>query len=551
MAKRPQGLHKAALAKKKQKLSKEDTGSSAASTPKAETSPSEPENALEFDADIDPNDELASLYAMFDSVVNPRSAQQQQLSDGKLYSMIIHTCDNILRMHSKKNEKNDQKEEDEEEEKEKEKETKEENGEVDPIDLLPEVLPDKFHNIYARALLNMGKLMQEEQEEDDEDEDEFDDDEDDEDAEDAEDVDEDAKDNEDTSSSVEKKEKALHDTPADFFEAALERVATGLETHPTSSDLLFTRSRANVAKVADHLKRDTLEVFGNLDSHLFDPINFALKDFEAAEEAAEKKAAADAATYSDFELGAIETLLEIGDHIGVSLPLALSLLEDQEEEDGEKKKKHKHKSKKNKKKNIKITKKDLQSLSSIEEQYLTWSKDRYETMLKGLENPAPKVVDKKGKGKSKATAESGVLTQTLAHKAHRGLGKYYTAKASPHLDEYEEIVIELPENEKDVDAAVLQRLEVVRAQAKELMEQAVSHFVAAEPADATESENDWENEWRGDVFALAAEAQISLANLLAEEEEQEKLYKEAVRRLRWAQRLGSGDFSEQIRDLLP
>lgn len=497
--------------------------------------PEHPNNsALEFDEDVDPNDELGSLYAMYKSVVAPKPGAIVQLPDTKLYSMIIHACDNILRMHSKKLETKDEKKEEKDGE------------EVDPLDLLPEVLPAQFHNIYARALLSMGKILQDE-EEDEEDEDDEED------------------DNASSSKNTAKSEKedttatakSLHDTPADFIDAALERAVTGFETFPQSQALLFTQSRAHVAKVAESLKRDTLEVFESLTDRLFAPIDTALEKFESAEAKAGEKDEATTAPYSDFELGTIETLLEIGDHIGASLPLALSLLEGADDE-GKKKKK----SKKAKKDASNLKREDLETLAAIEDKYLTWSKQRYEKVLESLPVETSAVAtDKKGKGKKSAngTEPSSVPVelQELANQANKGLGKYYSAKAAPLLEEYEAILEDLPEEdeeEQETDAEVAARLATVKSEAQALMEKAVAHFLAAEPTDATESDNDVENAVRGERFALAAEAQISLANLLldeADEKEQEKLYKEAVKRLRLAQRLGAGDFSEQIRDLLP
>lgn len=492
MGKRPQGLQKAALAKKKkQRLSEQekdkaaDVSSTTTDVVNGDEEDHEDAVTFQFGEDVDPNNELESLYAIYDSYHSMNFAP-------KLLYLLIHTSDNILRLHSKKLEKPT----------EEGKEEKKDGEEVDPIDLIPEVLPAKFHNIYASSLLAMSRMVEDENEDDEEEEDE---------------------ESEAKAKAAPKKDE-LKDSAKDFIDAGLERVETGLETYPDSHDLLFTRARGNILKVAEQLKRDTVDTFQNYTEKLLPPLNQALEDFEKAEQmvlsdsSSEKK-------YSEQEFTAIQLLLDIGEHIGNNWMFA-SMRDDGETEDAAEPED-----------DDEDNDQDAEyaaDLKMLQDKYLDWSKERYENMAK---------VGDSEKGKTASTAENKPFQ--IQREANLGIGKYYLAKAAPYIEEYEEAAELLSdddeeETEKEKEEDDNESSEVLRAlgdKAREYMSKSVAYLLKSE------QEDDGEN------LALIAEAQLSLANMLEDEGEQELLYKEALIRLKRAQRMGAGDFTELIRDL--
>lgn len=477
MAKRPQGLHKAALAKKKQKT--QDVGEAVANpapTEAIDETGDDEEVTFQFDKDVDPNNELESLFAIYDSYQNSNFPP-------KLVYLLIHTSDNILRLHSKKLEREESGETSE----------KKEGDEVDPIDLIPNVLPPQFHNIYATSLLAMSRIVEDE--------------------------DDDEEDEEEKEKPKKTKTDEQKDTAKDFIAAALDRVNAGLDSHPDSFELLFTRARANIVKVAEQLKRDTVNTFRNYPTELLPALNEALTDFEKAEKIiladTDKK-------YSDQELIAIQLLLDIGEHIGNNWELASAREneEDEEEEDDDDERDAEY----------------AANLKLLRDTYLDWSKERYLNMAK---------VGEEGKGKTALTGEVTKKTPfQIQREATLGIGKYYLAKAAPYIEEYEEAAEMFSDDEgegneeaDENEAEAKRLLGVLGSKAREYMTKSLEYLLKSE------------NEEDGDNLVLIAEAQLSLANLLEDEGEQELLYKEASLRLKKAQRLGAGDFTELIRDL--
>lgn len=506
MGKRPQGLHKAALAKKKKQRTEAQAEAVADVDPVADDveEAGDEEVTFQFDKDVDPNNELESLFAIYESYLSLSFAP-------KLLYLLIHTSDNILRLHSKKLERKESAQ----------KIEKSEGGDVDPIDLIPEVLPAEFHNIYAISLLAMSRVVGEEEEEEDEKE----------------------------TTDLERSQKDLKrdvakDSAKDFIEAALERVNAGLEQYPDSYELLFTRARANVVKIAEQLKRDT---FGSFESHKADILSSltqALGDFEKAEKAV---LADSSKKYSEQELTTIQLLVGICEHIEntwISDPF------DEGDEEGEEEIKR------------------LKELELLRSTYLDWCLERYTNMAKFG-------ADDKGKTTSTASAEKTKKTPfQIQREANLGIGKYYLVLAAPFLEKFELAAENLSDDDEDDDSEIeienaneddkddegkgdkpkegengeeddeskesneLQHiLKVNGEKAREYMTKSVEYLLKSE------------NEEDGENLALIAEAQLSLSNVLDDSSEQTLLYKEAALRLKRAQRLGAGDFTELIRDL--
>jgi hypothetical protein len=153
MAKRPQGLHKATVAKKKQK-----TEAPAKEVSEEIENVEDDEEIIQFGEDVDPNDEISSLYAIYTKyvAVHEESTESDFKKDReeelKYINLMINTCDNILRMNEKKKQDtgNSKETEDTAAEKSKEKE---------PIDFIPLQLPNKVYHIYAFALLSRGCIL--------------------------------------------------------------------------------------------------------------------------------------------------------------------------------------------------------------------------------------------------------------------------------------------------------------------------------------------------------------------------------------------------------
>ncbi|KAK9249254.1 negative regulator of Ofd1/Enhancer of translation termination 1 [Lipomyces tetrasporus] len=119
---------------------------------------------------------------------------------------------------------------------------------------------------------------------------------------------------------------------------------------------------------------------------------------------------------------------------------------------------------------------------------------------------------------------------------HRGLGEFYLARAYPYVATVES---QYEDDNSDSDGEELDRQPNVAAEhAKEFLKKSLTHLYAAESG-----EDD------GAFLAVIAEAQISLANLDSDEDAQNELYAEAVNRLRKAQELGAGDFTDMISEI--
>jgi hypothetical protein len=169
-------------------------------------------------------------------------------------------------------------------------------------------------------------------------------------------------------------------------------------------------------------------------------------------------------------------------------------------------------------------------LHNIRAKLLEWSKLRWERILRNVPE---------GKGKGKSPEEDGDYSYTVIRRANRGLGEYYLSKAGPVLARIEHD----DEDEDDEEEEDEQSAEYLRdmAIAKELLTRAIDCLIRVE---RDEVEHD------GSIYSLIAEAQISLANIQDyESDEQNILYNQAIIRLTKAQRLGHGNYQEQIDEL--
>ncbi|KAK9464889.1 nuclear pore complex subunit Nro1-domain-containing protein [Lipomyces arxii] len=109
---------------------------------------------------------------------------------------------------------------------------------------------------------------------------------------------------------------------------------------------------------------------------------------------------------------------------------------------------------------------------------------------------------------------------------HRALGEFLLSRSHPHVRKAEEnMESEIESSNDEVAIAV------------ETLKDALEQLCAAETEDDSE------------LMVVIAEAQVSLANLTEDVEEQEKLYAKAIDRLKRAQALGGEDFSEMIAEL--
>ncbi|KAK9372555.1 negative regulator of Ofd1/Enhancer of translation termination 1 [Lipomyces chichibuensis] len=120
---------------------------------------------------------------------------------------------------------------------------------------------------------------------------------------------------------------------------------------------------------------------------------------------------------------------------------------------------------------------------------------------------------------------------------HRGLGEFYLARAYPYVATVES---QFEDDNSDSEDEELDRQpsNIASEQAKQFLSKSLEHLYAAES-----------DEDNGAFLAVIAEAQISLANLESEEDKQNKLYAEAIKRLLKAQELGAGDFTDMINEL--
>uniref|UniRef100_A0A060TC78 Enhancer of translation termination 1 n=1 Tax=Blastobotrys adeninivorans TaxID=409370 RepID=A0A060TC78_BLAAD len=439
MAKRPQGLNKAAKSKKKQKVD--------VPIDVDESGESQQQLTIEVDEEVDPEDELGQLNALYKTYLNSPLDANGYRSPKILYG-VVHECDRLLRERAR---------------------AKDDEGTE-----ATSTLPSRFHNIYAHSLLELARFAQEQEEED-------------------------------------------RDRPIDFIEAALDRVDTGLEQYPNDAQLLFTRAKALAARVAEMMLPENLpgsdfeERFQGVVDTIED-VNKAIKNYETAETLVlQSENSAPGSSYTQDQLDTVAELLRIGEQYG-SLDL------------------------------IRINSGDdsiSDELSGQQPRLASWARARYEQVLDNIQA---------GKGKARTPQEDGDHSHEVLRRAHRGMGEYYLSMAGPITSQIEQLVEDDDDDEdedddedNEQDTERSPETEKLYSEAKELLKLAIDHLLKAQH----------DNEKDGPiVYPLIAEAQISLANLLENESEEQKvLYDEAVQVLKRAQRLGFGDFREQIAEL--
>lgn len=421
MAKRPQGLNKAFKNKKKKvddKTAVAVTETTTTDTPTPDIDDADdPQVAIELDEEIDIDDDLGQLNALYKSFLNsPRD-------NPRVLHGVIHECDSLLQKSK------------------------------------GEGLAARFHWVYGSALLDMAKFAPKKE--------------------------------------LKKKKKVkTSDNNADtadmFVSAALERISTGLEQHPSDADLLFLKAKALVNDIDETMgvcppmsRADTAEKIAKTQ------VPEVIEVFTKA-----KSAALDSKKFTSISHEQLDTLEEL---IELSGSLE-SLVEDQE----------------------------------VFSDVLEATKNIYKELLDSVPE---------GKGKAKIDeADEADNNLELIRKANRGMGRYFLACSEPFVailteqddDEDDDEDDEAKNDDDDSD----ENEAAATKEATKLLDKAIGHFKQAE---------DQED---GEFLVTVAEAMIQYGNLLESESEAQKhWYKEAVSRLRQAQRLGVGKYDEIIMDL--
>ena len=503
MVKRPQGLNKAARAKKQRVISE-------VQVPEKYGSDRTQQITIELDHEVDPDDELGQLKALYDTyLANTRGAQHDEQQEEqtanhhqKLLYGIVHECDRLLR---------------------------------NATDQLPAI----FHNIYSLSLLALSEFATL------------------------------TKKNDNSYINTNNNNKEQEDTSGAFIEAAIERAGLGLESDSVSFDLYFTRSKARIALVDDEMKKcgdKSKAIRYQVGSTLIPIINDAVQDYEKGEELILKETTNQSTCkYTQVQLDIVEELLRLGDAYGSlesERKIAVELKQREMIEDGDEA---------NQPEEVEVEVEPeveeedddddededpdqdpdelpdddeenpfgydtelaeikIPLLHNIQAKLLEWSKLRWERILRNVPE---------GKGKGKSPEEDGDYSYTVIRRANRGLGEYYLSKAGPVLARIEHD----DEDEDDEEEEDEQSAEYLRdmAIAKELLTRAIDCLIRVE---RDEVEHD------GSIYSLIAEAQISLANIQDyESDEQNILYNQAIIRLTKAQRLGYGNYQEQIDEL--
>lgn len=536
-------------------------------------------------------DNLESLFTIYDHTLGTRQ-YNHDLLDGRpkststdtTYSLssenvcrvIIHTCDHILKTHnhiygpfnkknkSKSNEKpksksNETGNANEKVEKSSDQEMLDEpDSSENSIDTLPDILPSKFHIIYAAALLKMGQILHLQEQE---------------------------------TTIYEDKQKAssdLHDdafhqyTPLDFTNASIERCELGLEQHPTNRELLFMHSCCLITKIrqmVDDIEIDDEQV---LKIEVIRPITKAQVEFEKAEafigkhKNTETKNNKNGSSWKKEIYGGcvnemfqvLQGLLEISEWIESVWTVGETSFGDK--------------------------------LITLKKEYLKWAIQRYKNMLSRTESfkksreAGSLKNSKEGKERMESEIEQqevkdAYFVEQLASKAYTGLGQCYLARAIPYIQQFEECVMQLPDDNEDdtllederLDGEQIKALKIQLESATkiaiELVQKGLDYFIEAEPKEEEpqngrqeqkgkqqEEEDEEEkekNEYqdkqkemadmkKGQLFAHTGEALIQLGNLTQDHIKQNELYKKAATKLNIAQQLGFGDYSNQIRDLV-
>lgn len=450
MVKRPQGLNKSSKTKKKQKVN-DDNADEQANT----NDTTEPEQVtIEMDNEVDPDDELGQLNALYDTFLTS-PVDNNGLKSPKLLYGVIHECDRLLR-----------------------------NSTSD--------LPSRFHNVYALSLLELSRFQETEGEK-----------------------------------NESKNEQQHGDTAEAYIEAAIERAEIGLVNDSKNSDLLFTRTKAQVALISVKINDMTLSPGERYKSavELIDKVEKAVKDYEEAESIILDNPDGDykkkrGCLYTKDQLDTIESVLKVAENFS-SLEYAKEISSFETNPDP-------------------IFLEIENSLLGEEQVKLAeWSKNRWEQIL----NKIPE-----SKGKSKTPEEDGDHSYMVIRRANRGMGEYYLSISAPIINRLEtsddddgEEEEEEEEKSDDEEKELTEEQAKNIALAKEYLSKAIEYLLKAENDDSAED---------AAVYPLIAEAQISLANLLDNDsDEQNVLYNEAVSKLKKAQRLGYGDYQEQIAEL--
>ncbi|KAA8915709.1 hypothetical protein TRICI_002152 [Trichomonascus ciferrii] len=443
MVKRPQGLNKSSKSKKKQRVTSELPSGNGG----------EPEQVtIELDHEVDPDDELGQLNALYDTFVNS-PVDNNGFKSPKLLYGVIHECDRLLRNATG-------------------------------------ALPSRFHNVYALSLLELSKFHVSEGEKR-------------------------------SQQSEQQDEDMPVDTTEAYIEAAIDRADVGLAADEKSPDLLFTRAKAEIALISVKINDVTLTpgVRYMVAVEMIENIQKAIKDYEVAESIILDSPESDAnkkkgCLYTKDQLDTIESLLKIAENFN-SLEYEREIAPFETNSDPA------------------FEKVDGPLLAEQQRKLAEWSKKRWEQILEKVPE---------GKGKGKTPEEDGDHSYAVIRRANRGMGEYYLSISAPIISRLEASDDDDGDDDDDDDddeEVTEEKLNDFQT-AKGLLTKAIEYLLKAEH----DSEHD------AAVYPLIAEAQISLANLLDNDsDEQNVLYNEAVARLKKAQRLGYGDYQEQIAEL--
>ncbi|KAF5095965.1 hypothetical protein D0Z03_001708 [Geotrichum reessii] len=476
MPKRPQGLHKAALAKKKQK-----TEASTKEVSEEIENVEENEEIIQFGEEVDPNDEISSLYAIYKKYLTIQENQEEsndkkdKEENLKYINLMINTCDTILRLHEKKQENASKNKDNETEPSDTEKSKMEE-----PIDFIPLQLPNKVYHIYAFALLTRGRILL---------------------------------DMESFLIRFHREDKIGEERAIGFFELGLDMLEnstdlSGSVTNTDAGDAFFIKSWGTVLVLQEKLVNKIQESVRNYSTEVELLVQKAKDMFTEG-----LKLVKDDQAITEACWNAIDLLQQLGDNI-YSIWNCTDVKTDNQGD-------------------VLIygynNKSTYEKFLNHSTDLLTWTHKQYQS----LQNKAQS-------SDNKARAISGIAS-------------FHLLSATPYIDQYDEIAQGFEIND---DSAVVRKLQ---KNGEKQLKDSISMFEKAEKMYTDKAENN-----RNRLLVTIAEAKLSLRDLLTEidylpgeskkerasrDKLREELKVDAVMRLKKAERLGLGDFTEVLDDV--
>ncbi|ODV95854.1 hypothetical protein PACTADRAFT_49297 [Pachysolen tannophilus NRRL Y-2460] len=456
--KRPLGLGRSSLAKKKQKILSSGASpevelelkAEAELEAKNETPISSEEVAIadneltvELEEAVDPTDELSQLRALWFTFL--KSERDNEL----VLNGIIHECDRLLRNtvgtkeSSLKSSSNSDK------------------------------LPAYFHSIYALSLAELAAFNSE------------------------------------------------TDKVKDFFDAALERVQLGFESHPNSSELFLAKSKILLNRIPlEYISKMDLDsqVSGSKNPEVLNLLEDALDSYSKINKNENLK-------NSYFKecseiLDSLNDLLDIVENFGRNDE---GLDSDDEEEEIEEQQQQLEQ---------KLSKKHpLYKLAQKIKDYTLWWRKNTQDLLLQLdfyikENNLDKIQNEIG--------ENNELI-LLYREINKKLGQSYLIESEEPSSIYASLTYDNEDDLNEINGLTAENSSKI---AQNLIKKAISYLLKAEDPESPQS------------WVDIAEAQISLGNLFElESDEQENIYKEAEKRLRKANRATHGKYDDILNNL--